>query len=486
MRKDSTTKAALMLTMGRTIGFAVAFAIPMILARRFSQEDFGSYRQLFLIYGTLFGLAQVGMAESLYYFLPRDAAKGGHSFANAVLVLIGAAAACAIGLSLAAHRIALRFHNPDLEGYLPALGLFLALMIVTAVLEITLVSRKQYRTASLVYASSDILKTALFVLPVLALHSLSALLLGAVVFASIRALAVLISAWREFGETLRVDWPLLRRQVAYALPFAAAVTVEIIQMNWHQYAVASWFDQKTFALYSVGCLQIPLVDLLATSVGNVMMVRMSEDLAQDRSVVTLWHQAIERLALVFVPFFVLMLLSAREIITVLYTADYVASVPIFMVSTVAILFAIVPVDSALRVFARTRMLLGLNLFRLALIATTIGWFVSRWGLPGAVLVTIVAAGASKMVALVRIAQLMRVGIRDVLPWRAIGIATASAMLALGPTLIVRSRLPHRALVSTLVIGAVYTVVYAAILAAVWMFSRSRWGAVALARSVEGR
>src|SRR4029079_2730328 len=98
MRKDSTTKAALMLTIGRTIGFAVAFVIPMILARRFSQEDFGTYRQLFLIYGALFGLAQVGMAESLYYFLPRDAAKGGHAFANAVLVLIGAAATCAIAL----------------------------------------------------------------------------------------------------------------------------------------------------------------------------------------------------------------------------------------------------------------------------------------------------------------------------------------------------------------------------------------------------
>ena len=475
-----------MLTIGRTIGFAVAFAIPMILARRFSQEDFGTYRQLFLIYGTLYGLAQLGMAESLYYFLPRDAAKGGHAFANAVLVLIGAAVACAIGLSLAAHRIALRFNNPDLEAYLPALGLFLALMIMTAVLEITLVSRKRYRTASVVYAGSDIVKTAMFLLPVLALHSLSALMLGAVVFAALRALAVLIAGWREFGESLRIDWVLLRRQIAYALPFAAAVTVEIIQMNWHQYAVASWFDQKTFALYSVGCLQIPLVDLLATSVGNVMMVRMSEELALERSVLTLWHQAIERLALVFVPFFVLMLLSAREIITVLYTADYLASVPVFMVSTVAILFAMVPVDSALRVFARTRMLLGLNVFRLALIASTIGWFVSRWGLPGAVLVTVVAAGTAKIIALVRIAQLMRVGIRDVLPWRAIGVATASAMVALAPTLIIRSHLPHRALVSTLVIGAVYIVIYGAILAGVWLFSRPRWREIAFARSAEGR
>ena len=61
---------------------------------------------------------------------------------------------------------------------------------------------------------------------------------------------------------MRLDFDLWREQWAYALPFALAVGIEVIQPNFHQYVVASRFDAATFAIYAVGCLQIPLVDLI--------------------------------------------------------------------------------------------------------------------------------------------------------------------------------------------------------------------------------
>ena len=75
--KDGVSGAALLLVAGRTVGFAAAFAIPVVLARIFDQAAFGTYKQLFLIYATLYGLAQLGAAESLYYFVPREPAAGG-------------------------------------------------------------------------------------------------------------------------------------------------------------------------------------------------------------------------------------------------------------------------------------------------------------------------------------------------------------------------------------------------------------------------
>ena len=59
---------------GRAVGFVAAFAIPVVLARVFTTSEFGTYKQLFLLFSTLFGIAQLGMAESLYYFLPRNTA----------------------------------------------------------------------------------------------------------------------------------------------------------------------------------------------------------------------------------------------------------------------------------------------------------------------------------------------------------------------------------------------------------------------------
>jgi O-antigen/teichoic acid export membrane protein len=66
-----------------------------VLARVLEPADFGAYRQLFLLYGTLYAIAQVGMAECLYYFLPRDREHAGRFAANSALMLGG------VGLSLA-------------------------------------------------------------------------------------------------------------------------------------------------------------------------------------------------------------------------------------------------------------------------------------------------------------------------------------------------------------------------------------------------
>ena len=65
-RTDHVTGPAFLLVVGRTIGMVATFAIAPVLARHFSLEDIGTYRAFFLLYATLFGLAQFGMAESLY------------------------------------------------------------------------------------------------------------------------------------------------------------------------------------------------------------------------------------------------------------------------------------------------------------------------------------------------------------------------------------------------------------------------------------
>ena len=83
-RTDGISGPAFRLVAGRVIGGVVSFAIPVVLARILLPAAFGTYKQLFLIYATLFGLAQLGAAESLYYFVPSKPAEAGRSVCNAV------------------------------------------------------------------------------------------------------------------------------------------------------------------------------------------------------------------------------------------------------------------------------------------------------------------------------------------------------------------------------------------------------------------
>src|SRR5262249_43526831 len=158
------------------------------------------------------------------------------------------------------------------------------------VLEITMISRKRYGLAAVTYVISDLLRAAFLVVPALITRSLTWALVGSVVFFAIRVCAAFVYFRWEFGGEVRFDFQLMREQWSYVLPYTLAGIVQVIQQNYHQYAVAFHFDAATFAIYSVGCLQIPLVDFLATPTSNVMMVRMAENLRDGKvsSLMEIW------------------------------------------------------------------------------------------------------------------------------------------------------------------------------------------------------
>jgi O-antigen/teichoic acid export membrane protein len=458
------SRAARVLAGGRAPGLIVAFAIPLVLARVFDQSEFGTYKQLFLIYATLFGLAQLGMAESLYYFVPREPAHAGRQVANSLVALGAIGLGCVAILTFAREPIAAWLTNSALAPQLGLLGWFLALMLTSAVFEIVLISRQRTSAAAWVYALSDIGRAAFMVVPALVGWGLHGVMAGAALFAACRLGAALVTLWREFGRELRVDAPVLYRQLAYALPFALAVSVEVLHLNWHQYAVASRVDAASFAIYAVGCLQVPVVDLIVTSTCNVMMVEMAAARDRDRgAALWLWHDTIGRLAFMIFPLAVFLILMARDLIVLLFTPSYEASVPIFMLWSLTMLASVLVVDGVLRVFAQTRFLLAQNIVHLVIVASLAGPFLGLFGLGGAVIASLLATVVVKGIAVVRISRLMGVRLAQALPWKRLATAATCAVAAAVPAFLIAkganppplAALPLSALVYSLGYGALY-------------------------------
>jgi O-antigen/teichoic acid export membrane protein len=431
----SIFKPALLLMSGRTLAFAATFFIPVVLARAFDPTQFGTYKQLLLIYSTVCLIAQAGMASSLYYFLPSAGANSGRFVANSLTFL------CAAGLVGFGALLILRpklehwLSNAELSRYMVWVGLYLFLMMVSAALEMVLISRGRYLWASVSYAVSDFGRAVASIVPVLLFRRLDFLLQGLVIVAALRAAVTILYFRTEFRNTLQVDRTLLRSQLGYALPFGLAVLVEILQGSLPQYIVAHLSSPATFAIFAVGCLSIPLVDFAASPSSDVMMVRMQENLAagRKRTLVGIWHDTTWKLAVFFLPLVALVIVAAREIILLLYTAKYAASIPILMAWSMTILLTTLQVDGVLRVFAQTRFLLVLNLMRLAIIASLLKWSLSTFSLLGPVLVIVLATVAFKAAALVRMTSLLEVAASNLLPWRNLaalaGASTAAGAIA---------------------------------------------------------
>jgi O-antigen/teichoic acid export membrane protein len=470
-RKDHITGPAFLLVAGRTAGMIATFAIAPLFARWFSVEEMGTYKTFYLLYPTLYGLAQLGMAESLYYFIPRadrerrsgvpgDGGNIGRYVCNAAISLLIAGLAAFALLYTFRRDVAAYFNNPAVVDIVVPLGLFLTLMLVGTVLEITMISRKQHMSAAIAYALSDIGRTALFIVPAWLLGSMQAVFYGAVAFAAIRLATMLVVVARQYGREFRPDLVLWRSQLGYALPFALAVSLEVILVSYHQYVVGGTVTPEMFAIYAMGCMTIPLVDLIMTSTTSVMMVKMAEHATDRHEALALFHDTVSRLAFLIAPVAIGLAVLAQPFIITLYTGAYAASVPIFTVWALTLLPAIFAVDAFLRVFAQTRFLLVMNAVRLGLVIALIGWFLDTFGLPGAVLVTLTATVTAKALALVRISRLLQVGIAGVLPWGAVARIGLRAAAAAVPARALAGVLGDTPWLAFTAGGAVYGIAYA--------------------------
>jgi len=156
----------------------------------------------------------------------------------------------------------------------------------------------------------------------------------------------------------------------------------------------------------------------------------------------------------------------------LFTPAYAASAPIFAISTGAIVLAALPVDAMLRVWAQTRLLIVMNLIRLAVVIATISWAIGTFSLPGAMFVTIAGLVVSKSFAVTRIARLLQVPIANVLPWRPLGAIVAIALVSLVPAVWIHARLTLPPIGRGAATACVYGAAYLAITAA----SRASWRA----------
>jgi O-antigen/teichoic acid export membrane protein len=345
-------------------------------------------------------------------------------------------------LSLGAPKIAELLGNPALAAFIPYIGVFLLLTMVSSVLEIVLTSRKRFFLTASAYALSDMLKGVCLIVPALLTRRLEWLLFGAVLFASVRLIATMFYIKREFRGDTSFHGAALKRQLAYALPFAASELLAFSADQYHNYAVSYSFDAATFAIYAVGCLQIPLVELVHGPVANVMMVRMTEEIRDGRggSVLSIWNDTTRKMALVFFPMLGLLLVSARELIVLLFTENYLASVPIFMIWSITVLLPVLQTDGALRVYAQTRFLFWTRAAELVLTLALIHLFIASFHLAGAAMVTVVAAFSAKLLSLVRLRRVIGAAPAEFLPWKSLALNAAVSVAAAAPALLVKTYL----------------------------------------------
>jgi O-antigen/teichoic acid export membrane protein len=210
--------------------------------------------------------------------------------------------------------------------------------------------------------------------------------------------------------------------------------VYTLQADLHQYFVAHAVDAATFAIYAVGCFQVPLAFVVRDSVGAVMVSRVTMLQQRDEraEIMALIVRVIRKLSLIYLPLYVFLLVAGREFIIALFTTRFVESWPIFAVNLTLLPLAIVVNDPVLRAYPEHRhFLLKLRVILLVVLVAALQTGIQQFGMLGAITAVVVTVAIERAVITWRVARILHVRGSDLRPLAdVLRIAAAAAVSAI--------------------------------------------------------
>ncbi len=471
-QSESMTSRALWMVCAKTLAFVFSFALPLLLVRRLDRYEFGLYKQVFLVVGTAVTLLPLSFAMSAFFFLPREPDKQRQVVVNILLfyTLIGAVAC--LTLVLRPSLLAAIFRGPELTALAPLIGVVLLLWIVSSFLEFVAIAHQELRLATVFIIFAQLTKTSLLLAAALIAPNVRTLAYAAVVQGALQTIILLVylrSRFRGFWRSF--EWPMMRRQLGYAIPLGLAGMLYTIQLDIHNYVVSYRFDAATFAVYAIGCFQLPLVGILSDSVGSVMIPRISvlQKQCDTREIVRLTARVTRKLAAIYFPLYALLLVVGVEFITVLFTTRYLDSWPIFAINLTMLPLSILTLDPIVRAYAGERhFIVKLNAVLLVVLLPALWFGTQYFGLVGAIASVVTINFFVRLATAVRLARVVGVERGDAWVLKDVGKIALAALSAAVVTWFVRAALltaaggvkPFFVLTAC---GAVFSLVYLAAL-----------------------
>lgn len=419
------------LLLARLAAAVLGIAVPMVLARVLLPASYGTFKQGFLLSQTLALMLPMGITQSLYYFVPREPASRDRVVAQTVWIHLALGALAAAILLAGRPLVAHQFGNEELTRNLGWVAAFTALQIAGAPLDLAWNASGRIGAAAIARLATDGGRSLAVVAGAALAGTVEGTFVAMTAAAGLRAAYSLAALVRTHG--VRGSPALLRRQVAYSLPFGLAFLLIAPQQQFHQYAVGAAVSTAAFAVYSVGTFQLPIVEVLYTPVSELLQIGIAESdgAGRPRSAgLPLFHEAVQQLSFAFLPVTGLLVVVAPQLIDLVFSPTYHGAIPIFRLSALTAVLASLPLDGVMRARAQNRFMLAISGAKLAATVPLVLGGLALAGPIGALAGWQAAEALTRGAMLVRAASLFEVPLSRILPARALGrqlVATAFAM-----------------------------------------------------------
>jgi len=400
------------LLFAKVVGFVFSFLLPLLVVRFLTQENVGVYRQVFQVIATSVALLPLGVSMSAYYFLSRETERRASVVLNILIFNFIVGGLACFALFFYPQLLGNIFHNEEITRLAPKIGVVIWLWIFSTFLETVAVANQEPRTATAFIILAQFTKTLLMTIAVILFATVEAFIYAAMIQAALQTLVLLVylnSRFPRFWTSF--DFKFFREQLVYALPFGFAGLLWVLQTDIHNYFVGYKFSASDFAVYAYGCFQIPLIAMLSESVTSVLIPRMSKLQAENDKpeMIRLTVRAMQKLAFFYFPIYVFLIITAQTFVITLFTRNYAASIPIFMINLTLLPFLIWVVDPIVRSYKELgRVLLTLRIFIFIALVSALYFGIQNFDLRGMIAIVVVTTIAEKIISSIAVLRKLEV------------------------------------------------------------------------------
>jgi len=335
----SRTRQAGLLSSVDMLRFLFKSVIGIVLARVLSQEDYGSYRQLFLVYATFSTLLLVGIPQSMLYFVPKLSSEKRSMYITRIVDMVSVLALAFSLLILAfSPLISNVFRNPGLKNLLIIFSVYPLFMFVNQIYSFMMLGMQKISNVIAFSIFSIVTDILLIAGIALLTHSLFYIVLGLIISAFLQWLFVRVQLHR-YSSKYEWDIEFYKDQLRYSIPLGLSSIIGMLTIQLDKLVISSVFSPSAFAVFSIGAMELPFIGILANSVNSVLLPVLSKSghLPEAEQII---RGSIRKNALIIFPTAILCFLLATDIISFLYGSTYEESAPYFRIYLVTILLRV--------------------------------------------------------------------------------------------------------------------------------------------------
>ena len=446
----SLTKRTIVLILCRVMNYGVMLLSPIFLVRIFDVRAYGQYREFMLYTILISGLIQFSVNTNLIYFIPKYPGRERQSVTHTALLILIASSIGSIAVYFLKSLILARTSYD----FIAPLIVYLFFFLNFEFFENYWLGKK--RTDYVLYYSFGrvFVRTVALLVSAYISRDVMTVIRTMIVVECIKCLFVFTMLRTVL--TRRLDRSLLREQLRFIIPLGSAGVLSLVNQQLASLFISIKMGVERLALYTIGGQQIPVINIVRASVMDVLFPEMAQ--IGDAERLHLWRRAnVVFCAMVF-PVYAVFFCYARTFIETLFTANYLAAVPLLRIYLTLIVIQCFEMGTPLRAANQNKYFIFGSIFDLSINIGLILLLYRPVGFVTPALSFVLGECATTAYLGSRILHCYHIPLRALFLWKRIFAILCCTVLAL-PALVIGSWIDLNPIIRAVSFSILYLVVY---------------------------